>query len=156
MVKGIPVTNKIAYFHITDSRSRAIEYVGGVDKVLGCRLRKLGFCTVRKLYRRTECMSRRCFLAFLKTRVNANSRQAGMAYRCLHGDVKKSVLDAKLCSIARKQERQRVCRLDKARSARSARKFYAKRVARGNILNVKSNANEDVGAKTEHLPEIIQ
>lgn len=165
MVK-IPVTNKIAYFKITNCRGRPVESIGGIDKVLGCRLRKMGLKTVRKLRSRTECMSKQCFLAFMKTKVNANVRQAGMAYRCLFGEIKKSVLEAKLCKMARQQEKKRVCmnmkrrtkyatlkasRKKKSTSSRSCEKSKSSSQPTSNSL---ANSNTISNGVTKMSPDV--
>ena len=97
MVKAIPTTQKMACFRSKrSSKNLCIESLGGINIVLGCRLRKLGFRTVSSLKNRSKCMTRNAFRTWMKVKVCANGRHSGMAYKSMWGKITKKTIKRKL------------------------------------------------------------
>ena len=104
MVKAIPTTKKIACFKYKKNISRkGIETVGGIDAVLGCRLRKQGITTATALKTRTHCMTRCQFKDWMKKKVCANGRYSGMAYKSLYVKVTRKTIKRKLTQKPKKR-----------------------------------------------------
>ena len=90
MVKAIPTTKKMLCLRRQTSFKRfCVESVAGIGRVLGCRLRKRNISTAHKLYKRTQCMNECQFIKWFQCSTKANVRQAGMAYKTLHGSLGK-------------------------------------------------------------------
>ena len=86
MVKSIPTTQKMVCLRQHGCLRRVcIESVGGIGKVLGCRLRQLQIVTAHSLYSKTKCMSQCQFIDWFVTNTKGNRRLAGMAYKTLYG-----------------------------------------------------------------------
>ena len=103
MVKRIPLTIKIACYKTDEgTKGKCVETLGGIDKVIGCRLKKQGIDTVEKLRKQTECMTKCEFLEYMCCMTGANRRWAGMAYKSLYGCVTELSIENKLAKTCAK------------------------------------------------------